>query len=154
MITEIKDGAVKKRMILDTQASSVKEATQRGQRVLLPRLLDVVYQILFLMNLAVSASMGLELMVLDFSEAFWQIPLHPDERKFFGAKLTIEGTLRYLLYFGTVQGSRGAPLSWARTAALLMRLTFSPFDDSALRLLCFVDAPLVVLAGQPAKGCS
>ena len=84
-------------------------------------------------------------MVLDFSEAFWQIPLHPDERKFFGARLTINGVIRYLLYLRTVQGSRGAPLSWARTAALLMRLTFSFFDESTIRMLCFVDDPLVVL---------
>ena len=36
VITKIKDGVVKKRMILDTQASSVKEATQKGNEFFCP----------------------------------------------------------------------------------------------------------------------
>ena len=45
IITRLKDGVAKKWMFLDTQASAVKEATERGQRVLLPRLLNAVFHI-------------------------------------------------------------------------------------------------------------
>ncbi len=45
------------------------------------------------------------------------------------------------------QGSRAAPLLWARLAALLMRLTQSLFKPSEVNLMCFVDDPIAALRG-------
>jgi len=45
--------------------------------------------------------------VLDFSDAFWMIPLHKSERRFFTTRI---GSKSYG-FLRTAQGSRGAPLT-------------------------------------------
>ena len=58
--------------------------------------------------------------------------------------LNIIGFAKYVTFLRAVQGSRGAPLTWARFAALVMRLTQSLFDDDELRTQRFVDDPLLL----------
>ena len=61
---------------------------------------------------------------LDFTNAFWTIPLHLLERMY------LAGPVRgwYFAYNTTAQGSRNAPLSWCSNSALLARLTQRLFD--------------------------
>ena len=80
----------KKRMILDTKESGLKHCAAKHQRVLLPRLLDAVTQALSLMS-TLGPGMAMQWFVLDFGDAFWQIPLDPRERRFFCAKAIVEG---------------------------------------------------------------
>ena len=118
--------------------------------MLLPRLLDAIMQVLELLSDPdTSDSFGVSAMVLDFAEAFWQVPLHPAERKFFCGKLTMYGTEQFFVFLRMVHGSRSAPLCWARVAALLMCLTRSLFGIHAARALCYVDDPLFLFAGSP-----
>ena len=100
---------IKKRMILDTAASRVKQCSAKNQRVLLPRLLDAILQGLQLFDKC-SPGEGMEWFVLDFVEAFWQVPLDPAERRFFCAMLDIDGLTRYLVYLRTVQGYQHSPI--------------------------------------------
>ena len=153
IIDKIRDGIRKRRLILDTKASRLKEHSRKNQRVILPRLLDAILSVLALMALMQPADeeSSIELFVLDFADAFWQIPIGASERRFFGAQLTIKGKLMYLLFLRAVQGSRSAPLSWARVIALVIRLTQSLFDPKSVRLMCFVDDPLAVIVGTPAQ---
>mgnify|MGYP000140571462 CR=1 FL=1 len=58
-----------------------------------------------------------------------------------------DGIKQYLIFLCMVQGSRCAPLCWARLAALLMRFTQSLFSPDPLRLLCFVDDPVAGITG-------
>ena len=84
IITRTRAGRTKKRVILDTRESLLRWASEKGQRILLPRLLDAVMQILE--HIAPPSSdeyFGISEFVLDFAEAFWQVPLHPSERKLF-----------------------------------------------------------------------
>ena len=76
------------------------------------------------------------------------MPLHADEQKYFVAKISIKGVYRYLVFLRTAQGPRGAPLTWARYAALIMRLTQSLHDPLQVRLQCFVDDPIAVVRGS------
>ena len=94
---------------------------------------------------------GVEWMVLDFTDAFWQIRLHPDERKYFCCRIRIRGKLKFIAFLSTAQGSRGAPLTWARLAALIMRLTQSLFDRRSVRLQCFVDDPIGAIKGSETR---
>lgn len=113
-------------MILDTKVSSLKECSVKAQRVILPRLLDTIVQGMH--NLALCREgEGMEWFVVDYTEGFWQIPLHPSERMFFCCKLTTDRRPKLLVFLRAVQGSMGAPLSWARLAALIMRLTHALF---------------------------
>ena len=63
--------------------------------------------------------------------------------------ITIKGVFKFFAYLRTVQGSRGAPLTWARSVALVMRLTCSLFKQDSVRLCFFVDDPLAILRGSP-----
>ena len=94
---------VKKRIILDTKVSGLKNCSAKHQRVLLPRLLDAIVQGLRLYSKC-SQHEQMEFFVLDFSEAFWQVPLAPSERRFFYARLNIHSKVRYLVFLRTVQG--------------------------------------------------
>ena len=74
----------KARMILDTKESGVGALSGKHQRVILPRLLDAVLRLLYLMSIAVlDPAKSITAFVLDFTQAFWQIPIAPEERKFF-----------------------------------------------------------------------
>lgn len=150
LIIKTRCGITKTHMILDTKVSSLKECSTKSQRVLLPRLLDAIVQALEVYSKC-TLEEDLEFFVLDFSEAFWQVPLEPSERRFFCCQLVIDGKLQFIVFLRTVQGSRGAPLSWARLAALVMRLTQGLFDLDQVRLHCFVDDPIASLRGTKAR---
>ena len=104
----------------------------------------------------------LEQFVLDFTDAFWQVPLHPKERRFFVGK--IRGLI--LSYLRAAQGSRNGPLNWACVASLAIRMAQSMFRvsclavnnvhaatkaerraESSLRLQTYVDDPIFSLRG-------
>ena len=135
LIVKTRNGVTKTRMILDTKVSNLKSCSKKSQRVLLPRLLDAVVQGLDNLSSCTDRE-SVDWFVLDFSEAFWQIPLEPTERKFFCCKLNLDGIENFIVFLRPVQGSRGGPLSWARLAALVMRLTQALFDPSYVRLHC------------------
>ena len=72
------------RMILDPKRSRIKCCSAKRRRVLLPRLLYAITQTLYLMaSIDGLTEADTEYFVLDFTEAVWQMPLHPDERRFF-----------------------------------------------------------------------
>ena len=50
IITKMRAGKAKHRMILDTKAALIKQCSRKGQRVILPRLLDAIIQALKLMG--------------------------------------------------------------------------------------------------------
>jgi hypothetical protein len=148
LIIKTRNGVRKVRMILDTKVSGLKSCSLKSQRVILPRLLDAIVQGMH-GYAACSGDEGMDWFVLDYSEAFWQVPLEPEERRFFCCQVTIEGKMHYVVFLRTVQGSRGAPLSWARLAALVMRLTQALFDQQKVKLHCFVDDPIASIRGAP-----
>ena len=90
-------------MTLDTKASRIKQCSAKYQRVILPRLLDTIIAALKLLATCDERE-GVSLFVLDFTEAFWQIPLSPAERRFFAARLNIDGVEKFLVFLRMVQG--------------------------------------------------
>ena len=88
----------------------------------------------------------LEWMVLDFSNAFFIMPLHPRERKHF--VISHRGT--FYVFIVLTQGARGSPLTWGRLAALVTRLTQSMFEHGEAHLQTYVDDPIMVSSGSPA----
>ena len=82
IVTKVRDGKVKKRLILDANASGISAASRR-ERAILPRLLDTARNTLEMLARRCEA----ELCVLDFADASWLLPLVPDERKWFTSKL-------------------------------------------------------------------
>eukprot|EP00974_Lingulodinium_polyedra_P056297 5413921-Lingulodinium_polyedra.AAC.1 len=77
---------MKKRIIVDSHQSNVAPVTTKPKRIVLPRLLDVVNNTLHQQEAArgrYDRGIGTEYVVLDFSDAFFMLPLRPSERKFF-----------------------------------------------------------------------
>ena len=93
---------------------------------------------------AEAGSAEVEFLVIDFTDWFFQIPLHHQERKHFVA--TYNGT--YIVFLTMAQGSVNAPLVCGRVAAFVARLTQSLFVRTELRLQLYVDDPLMAAAGS------
>ena len=98
LIVKTRNGVESARTILDTKESDVKRITAKTQRVILPRIFDAVLRMLSLLSrCAVEEKqvvqpknvVSVKAFVLDFSEAFWQMPIHPLERRFFCASTKI-----------------------------------------------------------------
>jgi hypothetical protein len=136
-------------LILDCKRSGLTRSSRRSERSLLPRVTDAVGDV---MELSACPSVGAEaytmmLGVLDFSDAFWLIPLHKDERRFFTTKL--RG--RFYAFLRTAQGSRGAPLTWSRFGALLTRLMQGILGGNHARLDLYVDDTFLVFMNTEAN---
>jgi len=140
MITRMRAGKLKKRIILDSASSGVSDYATKPERLILPRLLDVAMDVLVLM----SDGDEVELTVLDFADAFWLLPLAPEERRWFVSKF--RG--KYYVFMRAAQGSRNAPLAWGRLAAFMGRLTQSLFDKTEVRLQIYTDDPCAAVAGS------
>ena len=112
------------------------DAQGKTQRIVLPHVLDVVFDALSLGG----DGRPVEALVLDVSDAFWTLPLRARERRYF------VGNLRgcYYCYLRLAKGSRGAPLAWGRFIALLGRLAQAVVGTEAARLQVYVDDPILI----------
>ena len=144
-IKKVRNGKLKCRMVIDSKQSGISKATRKHERTLLPRALDVVQDGLSL--LGIGPDMTLEFLVADFRDAFFIVPNKRSERRFFA--VSYKGEI--LVFLKTTQGSRGAPLTWARIIALVMRLTQSVVGHETCRISTYVDDPLTVATGTEAQ---
>ena len=87
------DGSFKYRIIWDLSRSRVNAAIRQGERIILPRLLHIIRDAL---ELAQFLGLGedLEFYGIDIADAFHNIPIHPDEKRF--ACAMFEGGLLHL----------------------------------------------------------
>ena len=91
-------------------------------------------------------------LVQDAVDAYWQVLLHPQERKYYCAMLRRPGKKpTFLAYNRTAQGSRGAPLSWTILYGLICHLACStlrcPVTPDSQRMEVYVDDPVCLLLG-------
>ena len=108
LIIKIRNGIKKARMILDTKASGVKAITTQAQRINLPRLFDAILQILVLLTFAAASTISgidVESFVLDFSDAYYQVPIHRSEQRYFCATGRIRRQKRYIAFLRAAQGT-------------------------------------------------
>eukprot|EP00439_Symbiodinium_sp_Y106_P062067 s1806_g9.t1 len=145
MITKVKEGRTKRRLIMDCRRSSVNALATRGGKLILPRIVDVVDDLLYLLDQLEGArgNPELEMMVLDFTDWFYQVPLAHAERKYFAFKF---GN-KYAVYLTQPQGSRNAPVVCGRVAAYIGRLTQGVIHACNMRLQIYVDDPIISAIG-------
>ena len=130
------------RIVVDSKQNGVSKATRKFERTQLPGLMHVVQDSLELMVL--NPGTEAESFVCDYKDAFHSIPNHKDESRFFCVCFRGE----YYVFVTTTQGSRGAPLTWSRTAALLGRLTQALVDARLDRINTYVDDPIMTCIAQ------
>ena len=87
----------------------------------------------------------LEFLIADFRDAFFLLPNMRSERRYF----VVWFNGQYIVFVRTVQGTRIAPLTWGRLAALLTRLTQAVLGCDA-RMSTYVDDPITVSVGTHA----
>ena len=117
----------------------------------LPRQSDLVHSILRLLSTSQAAEL-VKCMVLDAEDAYWQVPLHPRERRHYCFKLIMpDGRVRFMVFLMTPQGSAGAPMSWAIEFGLVCRLVVSVIRDPVIpdssEMQVYVDDPVTALRG-------
>ena len=155
VLTQIKGDAIKHSVLLDCKRSNVSTSSAKSERVKLPRAMDTVTDILQLSSVGAywtsdtevefeeNTSYEIGFMVLDLSDAFWNVPLHPEERRYFVFKCRS----RWYVVLRTAQGSRNAPLTWGRLMAQSARAAQSTAPPERMRIETYVDDPLVVMRG-------
>ena len=150
-VTKVRFGKLKRRLILDVKQSRVKNGTKKVHRVPLPRATDVVCDIMDMLHRhPLGTDEQLDLLVLDFVDAFWNVPLMASERRFFVGKLRS----RYFVFLRAAQGSRNGPLAWAGVVSLAIRLVQACLWEGGkcpARINTYVDDPLTVVRGTETR---
>jgi hypothetical protein len=141
---ELGQEITKTRIILDAKQSHVTRATKKLYKSELPRMSDAVYDALALMSTACPGEVVTQL-VADIVDAFWLIPLNPEEQKFFVAKFQN----KYLVFNRTAQGSRTAPLTFAAIMATAGRLLQSLLLRNHLGQKVWQDGRLEIYVDDP-----
>jgi len=141
------DGTIKRRVILNCKSSGVSKASTKSEKAVLPRVLDVVFDCLEACSNAKPYASGpewnVDVIVADVEDAYWNIPILPEERKFFCTKL--RGKI--FVFLRATQGSRGGPLLWARTKAMAARMAQAVCECKFNRLNVYVDDPILIVVG-------
>lgn len=141
----------KTRIILDCKRSQVSRAAARTHKSVLPRVSDAIQSTLQMMGDRGREEV-LTFLITDVEDAFWLVPLHMKERRYFVARLRGH----YYVFRSTAQGSRCAPLTFAAVIGLTARWVQSlvgtpPWKRRAeeARVQIYVDDPLFTLRGTP-----
>ena len=146
VLTKLVGDKVKKRVIVDSHRSGVSDSTTKAERSVLPRVLDAVNDFMVQPRSA-TRDASTDFVVLDFTSAFFIIPLAWAERRFFVIRL--RG--KFFVFKVCAQGAAASPLVWARTAALVSRLTQYMFLETELAIEVFVDDPCLTVTGSLAQ---
>jgi hypothetical protein len=144
VIKERPDKSIKVRLIVDFLRSGVNALLKAGERVVLPRLRDVLRNIMWMQAKAEGGD-DVELFVADFMDAFHTLPVS-DEEKHLQVFMSKPGVFE--MFVTVIFGAKTAPLVWGRAAALLMRSGQALFDPTELQVECYVDDPLAAIRGD------
>ena len=139
----------KSRIILDCKRSNVSKVATRKHKSVLPRVSDAIQSTLQMMSDRKPEEL-VTFLIADVEDAFWLVPLHVLERRYFVARL--RGA--YYVFLRTAQGSRCAPLTFAAIIGLLVRWVQSVVGTppplrrtEEARAQVYVDDPLFTLRG-------
>ena len=134
---------LKRRLLVDMLRSGSNCLMVVPERGVLPRLVDAAGDA---RRLAYICGPGefVELLVVDFSDAFFTMGVKEDEQRF-QAVLGPDGRIYVFRVLG--MGGASAPIIWSRTAAWVGRHTQAMYDSDAARLQIFVDDPFMAARG-------
>ena len=83
------------------------------------------------------------MVIADFVDAYWVIPLHATERR----SQVAQWKCKWVVFLRTGQGTRESSLTWGMISAMVGRLGQSLYDESELLLQIYTDDPWSVVAG-------
>ena len=141
-VVTVKDGHKKVRVIHDLRRSLVNAKIRIAERLVLPRMSDVIDDCVDLM-LATETSEDVEAAVFDFKDAFKHLRVAPEEQPYLAGRAWGGLVVYLVVLFGVGSG----PLVWGRVAAAAMRMTQALLGDRG-RIECFVDDALMFTKGK------
>lgn len=129
----------KSRIIWDMRESKVNSRCDPAERIILPRLLDVVSETLtFQAN-----NLKPVFAAIDIQDAFHNVPAGRDKR-YTAARCQMEDNQDcFIVYDVLVFGSKSSPTVWGRFAAYLGRIVCSILPEVGVQI--YVDDPIFVL---------
>ena len=146
-IVKMKQGREKVRIIVDMRRSGVNGGMSVHERVVLPRASDVAKCLGELLKHAGRHDVP-EFYIIDFSDAFYTLKLHPSER----SHTVVKGNDgRYYILLSVCFGLCCGPLVWGRLAAALLRLGQATMESREGRSQCYADDPLLVAIGPSTR---
>ena len=144
VVVKYKEGVKKARIIWDLRESLVNKACDPAERVILPRLLDVVTSCISMMREGLRPTLA----VADIRDAFHNVPAGKG-RKFTVAAASMENDVQHFIaYMVLVFGSKSSRAIWGRFAALLGRSLAAVCPETHAQIN--VDDPIFVVPS--AKG--
>ncbi|CAK0899124.1 unnamed protein product [Prorocentrum cordatum] len=160
IVREKPDGSIKKRIIVDPRRPGANGKSLCPERIVLPRVDEVVQDAAALAAAEPSAwqeaaargedmsTWGVEFLSADFSDAYMHLMVHPEERKHCYAKHYKEGKL--LLWVFLCFGHKAAPLLRGRLAAACARVLQGLAPEGEFRSQPYLDDPLWLVMGTRA----
>ena len=141
------DGSTKLRLIIDMRRSFVNAHVRCHERIVLPRIQDMLEDTLGMLEVTTDPS-ELEMMVVDWEDAFRSIGVLPEELPHQVVR-GFDGT--FIGYETILFGGAGSPNVWGRAAAFLGRSGQSLFEETEARLQVYVDDPWCIWRGSAAQ---
>ena len=141
ILKEKQDGSVKARLVHDLRRSDVNKHIRYQERLVLPRIQDALEDVMHGLEHR-GPGQKVEVWSLDFSDAFKQLPVRHQEKRF----LTGRSLGGFFVYHTVLFGIRTGPLVWGRVASLISRCTQAVLRQG--RLQVYVDDPFLTLVGD------
>ena len=137
------DGTEKVRLIIDMRRSGYNSCVRMSERLVLPRIKDLVEDTLTLeAELDTSRGEIISFMIADYEDAFHSLGVAEAEWPYLCVRHPLGG---FVIYHTVVFGGAGCPLVWGRAGAFIGRSTQSILAKSRVEL--YVDDPCITLAG-------
>ena len=114
---------MKHRLVHDCRVSGTNSATAKWERIWLPKVWGVIRDTLTLKADAQPDWVS-RYLVCDISDAFYKVPLLPEERPYF----VLQFNPFYFVLFRLVQGSLIGPTLFGRLSAILGRASLAIWD--------------------------
>ena len=134
----------KVRLLVDMRRSGINGLMDLRERIVLPRISDVADSLRHIVRDPRNRGCTPEFMIADFSDAFYTLEVHPDERGY----IVVKGSKGFFLLKVICFGLACGPVLWGRVAAAIMRLGQAATRDPEGRVQCFVDDPLMIAMGK------
>ena len=168
LVKEKDDGSVKRRIIIDLLRSGGNARCRIPERIVLPRVVDVVDSFRYLWRtrdrMVTKARdeewvldeerpdggiYDFEMITADLSDAYCHLPVHPEEH----ANCLSPGVYppETLMWVAMLFGFRGAPLLMGRFAACLARLWQSLIAPSEMQSQLYMDDPIWIMRGPSSR---
>ena len=142
VVAKWKEDRQKLRPIHDLRRSGVNQRVQIKERVILPRISDLIEDVLSVIERLKEGEQW-EAFALDFRDAFKHMIINENERCHLGGR-ALGGLFVYMVL---VVGIKAGPLLGGRLASLVMRVTSVVNQKDNCRLQCYVDDPAMTTGG-------